>query len=154
MLSEAIKRLKAEYCIRAIEKFKMDKALIFCRTKLDCDNLESYFIKLGGGPKSQDHQFSCNFNKTSSIYIFRVKSLLTLFPFEGVCLHSDRSPNERTENLEKFKQNKVRLLICTDVAARGIDINGLPFGMFQLISISITSTFLFIKARHHFYRFL
>lgn len=103
MLSEAIKILKAEYCVKAIEKYKMDKALIFCRTKLDCDNLENYFISLGGGPKTQGHQFSC------------------------VCLHSDRSPNERTENLEKFKQNKVRLLICTDVAARGLDINGLPY---------------------------
>lgn len=82
----------------------MDKCLIFCRTKLDCDNLENYFISLGGGPKAAGHQFSC------------------------VCLHADRSPAERTENLEKFKQNKVRLLICTDVAARGLDITGLPFG--------------------------
>ncbi len=102
-LSEAVKILKAEYCVRAILKYKMDKALIFCRTKIDCDNLENYFISLGGGPKAADHQFSC------------------------VCLHSDRAPNERTENLEKFKQNKVRLLICTDVAARGLDITGLPF---------------------------
>ena len=46
----------------------------------------------------------------------------------GVCLHADRSPQERTENLEKFKQNKVRLLICTDVDARGLDISGLPYG--------------------------
>lgn len=62
MLSEAIKILKAEYCVKAIEKYKMDKALIFCRTKLDCDNLENYFISLGGGPRSKDpnHQFSCN----------------------------------------------------------------------------------------------
>jgi ATP-dependent RNA helicase DDX1 len=102
-LSEATKILKAEYCVRAIQKFKMDKALIFCRTKIDCDNMENYFISLGGGPKATGHQFSC------------------------VCLHADRSPNERTENLEKFKQNKVRLLICTDVAARGLDIGGLPF---------------------------
>lgn len=61
MLSEAVKILKAEYCIRAIEKYKMDKALIFCRTKLDCDNLEKYFTSLGGGPRARDpnHQFSC-----------------------------------------------------------------------------------------------
>lgn len=54
--------LKAEYCVRAIEKYKMDKALIFCRTKLDCDNLENYFTSLGGGPRSRGgptHQFSC-----------------------------------------------------------------------------------------------
>jgi ATP-dependent RNA helicase DDX1 len=50
-LSEAVKILKGEYCLKAIEKFKMDRALIFCRTKLDCDNLERYFIKQGGGKK-------------------------------------------------------------------------------------------------------
>ena len=27
---------------------------------------------------------------------------------------------------------KVRFMICTDVAARGIDVSGLPFGMYQL----------------------
>lgn len=48
-LSEAVKILKGEYCLTAIDKFKMDRALIFCRTKLDCDNLERYFIKQGGG---------------------------------------------------------------------------------------------------------
>lgn len=70
MLSEAVKILKAEYCIRAIEKYKMDKALIFCRTKLDCDNLEKYFTSLGGGPRARDpnHQFSCKKNRLVSTY--------------------------------------------------------------------------------------
>lgn len=46
-----MKILKGEYCLQAIDKFKMDRALIFCRTKLDCDNLERYFIKQGGGKR-------------------------------------------------------------------------------------------------------
>lgn len=45
-LSEAVKMLKGEYCIRAINKHKMDRAIIFCRTKLDCDNLEKYFNQI------------------------------------------------------------------------------------------------------------
>lgn len=49
VLSEAVKILKGEQCLQAIEKFKMDRALIFCRTKLDCDNMERYFMKQGGG---------------------------------------------------------------------------------------------------------
>ncbi|XP_018406866.1 PREDICTED: ATP-dependent RNA helicase Ddx1 [Cyphomyrmex costatus] len=96
-LSEGVKILKGEYCIRAIKEHKMDRALIFCRTKLDCDNLERYLKKSGG------HQFSC------------------------VCLHGDRKPGERKANLEKFKRKEVKFLICTDVAARGLDISGLPF---------------------------
>lgn len=96
-LSEAVKLLKGEYVLKAIEEHKMDRAIIFCRTKLDCDNLEKYIKQTGG------NKFSC------------------------VCLHSDRSPRERKENLETFKAQKVKFLICTDVAARGLDINGLPF---------------------------
>jgi ATP-dependent RNA helicase DDX1 len=47
-----------------------------------------------------------------------------------VCLHADRRPEERRENLDKFKSKEVQFLICTDVAARGLDINGLPFSKF------------------------
>ncbi len=49
MWSEAIKILKGEYAIRAIKEHKMDQAIIFCRTKIDCDNMEQHLIKQGGG---------------------------------------------------------------------------------------------------------
>jgi len=49
MLSEAVKILKGEYCLRAIRVHNMDKAIIFCRTKVDCDNMESYLNKAAGG---------------------------------------------------------------------------------------------------------
>ncbi|XP_051510873.1 ATP-dependent RNA helicase DDX1-like [Myxocyprinus asiaticus] len=103
MWSEAIKILKGEYTVRAIKEHKMDQAIIFCRTKIDCDNMEQYFIKQGGGPDKKGHQLSC------------------------VCLHGDRKPNERKYNLERFKKKEVKFLICTDVAARGIDIHGVPY---------------------------
>ena len=48
-LSEAVKLLKAEYLVKAINSHKMDQAIIFCRTKLDCDNIENYLQSLGGG---------------------------------------------------------------------------------------------------------
>lgn len=41
-------------------------------------------------------------------------------------LHSSCA-QERSAALRAFKEGDVRLLICTDVAARGIDISGLPF---------------------------
>lgn len=49
MWSEAIKILKGEYAVRAIKEHKMDQAIVFCRTKIDCDNMEQYFIQQGGG---------------------------------------------------------------------------------------------------------
>ena len=35
--------------------------------------------------------------------------------------------NERREALSAFKEGYVRFLIATDVAARGIDVSGLPY---------------------------
>ncbi|KXW56896.1 DEAD/DEAH box helicase [Ferrovum sp. PN-J185] len=41
-------------------------------------------------------------------------------------LHGDRSQRERIEILDKFKSGEIELLIATDVAARGLDIDSLP----------------------------
>ena len=40
-------------------------------------------------------------------------------------LHGDMSQPERFATLSKFKANEIRLLVCSDVAARGLDIGGL-----------------------------
>ncbi|XP_014244665.1 ATP-dependent RNA helicase Ddx1 [Cimex lectularius] len=101
-LSEAVKILKTEYAVRAIKKHNIDRAIIFCRTKIDCDNMEKYLKTMGSG-MGKNNPFSC------------------------VCLHGDRKPQERKSNYEAFKQGHVKFLICTDVAARGIDIGSLPY---------------------------
>lgn len=82
----------------------MDQAIIFCRTKLDCDNLENFLKSNGtGGSAAMLDEYSCT------------------------CVHGDRSSAQRRQNLQNFKDGDVRFLICTDVAARGIDIRGVPF---------------------------
>lgn len=45
--------------------------------------------------------------------------------FDAVQLHGDMSQPARMETLQKFKNGEARLVICSDVAARGIDIKGL-----------------------------
>ncbi|ENO89813.1 DEAD/DEAH box helicase [Thauera linaloolentis] len=42
-------------------------------------------------------------------------------------IHGDKSQQQRTETLEAFKGGKLRVLVATDVAARGIDIDELPY---------------------------
>ena len=49
---------------------------------------------------------------------------------EGVAanaIHSDKSQLERIQTLNEFKQGAVQVLVATDVAARGLDIEELPF---------------------------
>jgi ATP-dependent RNA helicase RhlE len=40
-------------------------------------------------------------------------------------LHSNRSQNQRLNALKAFKSGKVRVLVATDIAARGIDVDGI-----------------------------
>jgi ATP-dependent RNA helicase RhlE len=40
-------------------------------------------------------------------------------------LHADRSQSQRREALEGFRDGRYRILIATDVAARGIDVAGI-----------------------------
>lgn len=40
-------------------------------------------------------------------------------------LHGDMAQKNRTDTLEDFKAGKVTLLVCSDVAARGLDVQGL-----------------------------
>ena len=40
-------------------------------------------------------------------------------------LHSDRSMGQRKEAMEGFKSGKYRILVATDIAARGIDVTGI-----------------------------
>ncbi len=42
-------------------------------------------------------------------------------------IHGDKGQQQRTDTLEAFKAGKLRVLVATDVAARGLDIDELPF---------------------------
>jgi superfamily II DNA/RNA helicase len=42
--------------------------------------------------------------------------------FKVGCIHGDKRSRERIRTLDLFKQDKINILIATDVAARGLDI--------------------------------
>jgi ATP-dependent RNA helicase RhlE len=44
----------------------------------------------------------------------------------ATAIHGDKTQNARVEALEAFKEGEVRVLVATDVAARGLDIEELP----------------------------
>ncbi len=46
---------------------------------------------------------------------------------EAMAMHGDKSQGARTEALRRFKTGKLRVLVATDLASRGIDIKFLPF---------------------------
>ena len=56
----------------------------------------------------------------------RLATYLDRRGLEAVAIHSDRTQPERTRALEGFKAGTIRVLVATDVAARGLDIEDLP----------------------------
>jgi superfamily II DNA/RNA helicase len=50
---------------------------------------------------------------------------LTRHSFDAAALHGDMPQPKRTETLERFRKGEIRLLVASDVAARGLDIQGL-----------------------------
>jgi ATP-dependent RNA helicase RhlE len=51
---------------------------------------------------------------------------LTRDGFACAALHSDKTQQERMQALADFKEGKVKVLVATDIAARGLDIEQLP----------------------------
>jgi ATP-dependent RNA helicase RhlE len=43
----------------------------------------------------------------------------------ATAMHADKSQGERTRALEDFKNGKVRVLVATDIAQRGLDVEGI-----------------------------
>jgi ATP-dependent RNA helicase RhlE len=56
----------------------------------------------------------------------RLASQLDRDGVEAISIHGDRSQPERERALAAFKNGEVRVLVATDVAARGLDIESLP----------------------------
>lgn len=70
---------------------------------------------------------------TKSILVFsrtkhgadKIARILTKAGIESAAIHGNKSQNARQRALSSFKSNEIRVLIATDIAARGIDIDQL-----------------------------
>lgn len=87
------KNEKFDLLVQILDDKKINRSLVFARTKHGADKL--------------------------------VKSLL-LSGIDAAAIHGNKSQNARQRALDDFKSSKIRVLIATDIAARGIDINELP----------------------------
>lgn len=70
---------------------------------------------------------------TGSVLVFsrtkhgakRITAIVQHMGFKAAEIHSNRTLNQRREALDGFKKGKYRVLIATDIAARGIDVTGI-----------------------------
>ena len=57
----------------------------------------------------------------------KVARMLTKKGTKAAAIHGDKSQNNRQKALKAFKDKKLRALVATDIAARGIDIDSLEY---------------------------
>ncbi|KAG7296193.1 ATP-dependent RNA helicase p62 [Plutella xylostella] len=49
------------------------------------------------------------------------------YGWPAVCMHGDKTQQERDQVLHQFKQGRASILVATDVAARGLDVDGIKY---------------------------
>ena len=57
----------------------------------------------------------------------KIAKQLNAADIQTATIHGDKTQGARTRALREFKEKDVRVLVATDVAARGIDISNLPY---------------------------
>ncbi|MDF1792240.1 MAG: DEAD/DEAH box helicase [Thalassobaculaceae bacterium] len=94
----------AQHLVRCAAKDKRD----VLRSIINRENVESALI-------------FCNRKRDIGI----LHRSLVRHGFDAVQLHGDMTQPARMDTLKKFKNNEARMVVCSDVAARGLDIKGL-----------------------------
>lgn len=92
---------------------------------LDCRNItkEMALVTLY---QKLDPKLSIVFSNTKA-FTNKIAQLLEQNNIRCVVINGDKSQRERLEAMRQFKNGKVKVLIATDVVARGIDINGIDY---------------------------
>ena len=85
----------------------------------DAMGKDSLLIKILEWENPESCMIFCNMKKD----IAYLEQVLRDYGFPVKALSGDISQSEREKVLGEFRENKLKLLICTDVAARGIDVS-------------------------------
>ena len=115
------------------ETFMKDPEVVKIKAKeLTTENIEQYFVKATEREKFDVLTRLLDVQKPELAIIFgrtkrRVDELSQALGLRGYLaegIHGDLSQAKRISVLRQFKENKIDILIATDVAARGLDISG------------------------------
>jgi superfamily II DNA/RNA helicase len=125
--SPDIKRLANSYLQNPI-------TIEVARSNATASTVEQLFYTVDEDQKRYAVQQILNQRQIQQAFIFvnsklgcaRLARSLEREGLKTAALHGDKSQDERLKALDAFKAGEVHLLVCTDVAARGLDIKDVP----------------------------
>lgn len=114
-----------------MKKFTANPVMISVKTAEVRTNVRQDIIEIKGRDKSSILRELLKKEEVSKTLIFmRTKrsanvlhQSLSDIGFQTAVLHGNKSQNQRQRSLDKFSQGRVSILIATDVASRGLDID-------------------------------
>lgn len=125
--SPEIKRLAGSYLQNPV-------VIEVARSNATAATVTQRFVRVNDDDKRNALQQLIRDNDVKQAFVFtnsklgcgRLARHLEREGFKTAALHGDKSQDERLKALEAFKAGEVHYLICTDVAARGLDIKDVP----------------------------
>ena len=125
--SPEIKRLASSYLQDPV-------TIEVARSNATASTVEQHFYSVGADDKRRALHQILKTRDLKQAFVFvnsklgcaRLARSLEREGLNTTALHGDKSQDERLKALEAFKQGEVDLLVCTDVAARGLDIKDVP----------------------------
>ena len=119
-----------------INKFANNPVTVSVKTSITSDNVEQNIVKYASPEeKMKKLQEILNENKNDKILIFddtkrhcnQLFKKLSQQRFKTAVIHGNKSQSQRQRALNDFKKGKIRILVATDVAARGIDVDNISY---------------------------
>jgi ATP-dependent RNA helicase RhlE len=125
--SEEIKKLASGF-------LKSPKLIEATRPNTTVELISQVIHLVDNKRKSQLLSFLISSNNWKQVLVFtrtkhganRLAEKLTQDGIRSAAIHGNKSQSARTKALADFKQGVVRVLVATDIAARGLDIDQLP----------------------------
>lgn len=116
---------------KIMDSFLRDPISIRIQARQSAENVNQNILHIGNNNKIEllhDLLIKPEFKK---VIIFsrtkratdKLAKMLRERGFDVVAIHGDKTQSQRKKSLDLFKQDKVRILLATDVVARGIDID-------------------------------
>jgi len=114
-----------------LQDFVRDAVTVSVKAQNTPETIDQDVVRVNGGNKVDKLHDLLNKEEFEKVLIFgrtkhgieKLDRLLTQRGFKVGSLHGNRSQSQRQKILKKFKHDEIKILLATDVASRGLDID-------------------------------
>lgn len=130
---------------KIIQNFLVNPVFVEVKTRDTAATIEQDVVYINGKEKinvlhdlllGDDLEKVIIFGETK-MGVDRIEKNLKTLGHNAIAIHGDKRPRERNFALRSFKENKAKILIATDVAARGLDVPNVS----HVINYDLPSTY-------------